>query len=412
MNILDVTVPDIGDFKDVKIIEVAVKVGDTLQPEDTLISLETDKATMDIPCPHVGVVKEIFVKEGDIVSKGSLILKMDSQEAPAPKKEKTTASVKSIAPPAASVPTTPNAAFYRDEPVITENNLHAGPATRRLARELGLSLQNIPGSGLKGRILTTDIHDYVKKRLSGASMPTQPAIDFKQWGDIEYKPLTRIKQLTAENLHRNWINIPHVTHFDEADITDLENFRKNYNQAPKTPGIKLTPLVFILKVVVNSLQQYPQFNSSLAPDGKQLILKKYIHIGVAVDTPNGLVVPVIRNVDTKNIEQLAEELNAISTKAREKGLSLTEMSGGCLTISSLGGIGGTGFTPIINAPEVAILGVSKATLKPLYQNQQWVPRLMLPVSLSYDHRVIDGAEAARFTQHLCAGLSDIRQLLL
>jgi pyruvate dehydrogenase E2 component (dihydrolipoamide acetyltransferase) len=412
VTILDVTVPDIGDFKDVKIIDVAVKVGDILKPEDTLISLETDKATMDIPCSHAGVVKEVLVKEGDTVSEGSLILKMDCKEAPALKKEKPAAPVKATAPLLAPAPTTPNTAFYRDEPVTSENNVHAGPATRRLARELGIGLQNITGSGPKSRILTVDIHEYVKKRLSGASMPTQPAVDFSQWGAIEYKPLSRIKQLTAENLHRNWITIPHVTHFDEADITDLENFRKNYNQAPKTPGIKLTPLVFILKVVVNSLQQYPQFNSSLAPDGKQLILKKYVHIGVAVDTPNGLVVPVIRNVDTKNIEQLAAELHAISTKAREKGLSLAEMSGGCLTISSLGGIGGTGFTPIINAPEVAILGVSKAALKPLHQNQQWIPRLMLPVSLSYDHRVIDGAEAARFTQHLCAGLSDIRQLLL
>ena len=429
LSTVEVKVPDIGDFHDVDVIEVLVKVGDEVAHDQSLITIETDKATMEIPCPKAGVVKELCIKPGDKVSQGVLILRLAAEgaEAEVPKPELPKAQTTKPAPEekvvAVEAPKQaeirPDLARYNDEPeTVDAEGVHAGPATRRLARELGLNLNQLKGSGRKGRILSTDIHQHVKLALSkgggasGFSVAAPKNVDFSQFGSIESKPLNRIKQLTAEHLHRNWVTIPHVTQFDEADITDLENFRAENKKTADQLGIRLTPLVFIMKAVVSALRAYPQFNSSLSPDGQHLILKKYFHVGVAVDTPNGLVVPVIQNVDAKSMYQLAQELQAISLKAREKGLSIQEMSGSCFTLSSLGGIGGTAFTPIINAPDVAILGVSKAKMQPVYQNGAFVPRLMLPLSLSYDHRVIDGAEAARFSQHIVAQLSDIRQLLL
>lgn len=433
LSIIEIKVPDIGDFHDVDVIEVLVKVGETVLHDQSLITIETDKATMEIPCPKAGVVESLLVKTGDKVSEGSAILKLKIEGA------ESSSGIKSseVAKPAQAQPSEvaplssepskvaavaqvhPDLGRYLDEPESTDvEGIHAGPATRRLARELGVSLNAIKGSGRRGRVLTTDIHQHVKAALSksssggGLSIAPAKAVDFSQFGPIEHQPLNRIKQLTAENLHRNWVTIPHVTQFDEADITELEAFRLENKKTAEQLGLRLTPLVFIMKAVVSALRAYPQFNSSLAPNGQQLILKKYFHIGVAVDTPNGLVVPVIQNVDAKSMYQLAQELQNISLKARDKGLSMQEMSGSCFTISSLGGIGGTAFTPIINAPDVAILGVSKAKMQPVYQEGAFVPRLMLPLSLSYDHRVIDGAEAARFSQHIVKQLSDIRQLLL
>lgn len=429
MAITEVVVPDIGDFDKVDIIEVMVKIGQTIAKEDPLITLETDKATMEIPSSHAGVVKELKVKPGDKVSRGSVILLVESAEAGEQKTatsavpEKTTPPSRSEAVKAAPVAATGVVAqtvYHQDEPEAVDNDgVHAGPATRRLARELGVSLSALPGSGRKGRVLTSDIHQYVKTRLSqpasgGLSIAPMKPIDFSQFGEIDKRELSRIKQLTAEHTHRSWVSIPHVTQFDEADITLMENFRQENRAAVEKLGVKLTPLVFIMKAVVTALIEYPQFNSSLGPDGKHLILKKYYHLGVAVETPNGLVVPVIRHVNAKSLLQLATELQELSLKARDKGLSSSEMQGGCFTISSLGGIGGTAFTPIVNAPEVAILGVSRSEMKPVYQKEskEFEPRLMLPLSLSYDHRVIDGAEAARFTRTIADALSDIRRLLL
>ncbi len=432
MAIIEVVVPDIGDFDKVDIIEVMVKVGQTIAKEDPLITLETDKATMEIPSSHAGVVKELKVKPGDKVSRGSVILVVESAgtvdqktAAPAATQQAAPHSVPETlkqAPTAVSAATgvVAQTVYHQDEPEVADSEgVHAGPATRRLARELGVSLSALQGSGRKGRVLTSDIHQYVKNRLSqpasgGLSIAPMKQIDFSQFGEIDRRELSRIKQLTAEHTHRSWVSIPHVTQFDEADITLMENFRQENRASVEKLGVKLTPLVFIMKAVVTALIEYPQFNSSLGPDGKHLILKKYYHLGVAVETPNGLVVPVIRHVNAKSLLQLATELQELSLKAREKGLSSSEMQGGCFTISSLGGIGGTAFTPIVNAPEVAILGVSRSEMKPVYQKEtkQFEPRLMLPLSLSYDHRVIDGAEAARFTRTIADALSDIRRLLL
>ncbi len=427
MSIIEIRVPDIGDFQAVPVIEVLVSVGDHIEKETSLLTLETDKATMDIPSPAAGRVVTLAVKTGDQVSKGDLILSVETAASSAPVASEKKSAETAAAPPLQPFLMPPNmpevpkeADFYKDEPETQDAaGYHAGPATRRLARELGIGLDRLKGSGRHGRIMTTDIHQYVKTRLAaqatgGGGFQIAPAklVDFSQFGAIETKPLNRIKQLTAENLHRNWVLIPHVTQFDEADITELDSFRKEQKKTADQLGIKLTPLVFIMKAVVSALRAYPQFNSSLSPDGKQLILKKYWHIGVAVDTPNGLVVPVIQHVDAKSLYQLAQELQLMSEKARDKGLSASDMAGSCFTISSLGGISGTAFTPIINAPDVAILGVSKAAIKPIYREGVFEPRLMLPLSLSYDHRVIDGAEAARFTKHLSEQLSDIRQLLL
>jgi pyruvate dehydrogenase E2 component (dihydrolipoamide acetyltransferase) len=423
-EIKQVLMPDIGDSKDVPVIEVMVKAGDTVKAEQSLLTLETDKATMDVPAPFDGVVKSVSVKLGDKISEGALILLMETSTA------ETTADVSPTATPApvkeATITpvTTPTAT-----PIVAPTGLpgshtgkaHASPSIRHFARELGVDLTRVKGSGEKGRITKIDVQSFVKVALAqpqggsgggGLQVSAMPVVDFSRYGVIETKPLSRIKKLSGANLHRNWVSIPHITQHDEADITDMEVFRKELGEEYSKQGIKITPLAFLLKAVVTAMQQYPNFNSSLDASGENLVLKKYFHIGVAVDTPDGLMVPVLRDVDQKGMAQLAKELGEISAKAREKKLPATAMQGGCFTISSLGGIGGTAFTPIINAPEVAILGVSKASIKPVFKEGAFVPRLMLPLSLSYDHRVIDGAEAVHFTSYLGKVLSDVRRLVL
>lgn len=422
-----VTVPDIGDFSQVEVIEVLVSIGDTIAKDDSLLTLETDKATMEIPAPFGGVVKEIKIKAGDKVSKDSEILTLEVSG----DKPSTPAAVE--APKSSdAVPTTvlPEQVAATPKPqtpppvvaaVANSGEVHAGPATRRLARELGVDLAKVQGQGPKGRILTPDLKAFVKQAItqgassggeSGFNFPKMPAIDFSQFGEIMVEPLNRIKRKSGVNLHRNWVSIPHVTQFDEADITELEKFRQDNKASSEALGIRLTPLAFLMKAVVCALSKFPQFNASLSPDADQIIYKQYYHIGVAVDTPQGLVVPVIRDVDKKGVFQLARELDEVSERAREGKLTSQDMQGSTFTISSLGGIGGTAFTPIINAPNVAILGVSKAQIRPVYVNDAFVPRRILPFSLSYDHRVIDGAEAARFTTYFAKQLQDIRNMLL
>ena len=427
-----ILVPDIGDFKGVEIIEVMVKVGDTVQAEDSLITLETDKATMDVPSPFAGVVKELKIKVGDKVSEGDLVVVIEASEggtATAP--AAVAAPVAEVAPPqavvvAATQPVQPSQPALANVASTSNRNTeglkaHASPSIRRFARELGVDLPQVKGSGEKGRITKEDVQNFVKGALAqprstggsgGLQIPEMPVVDFSKFGAIENKPLSRIKKLSGSYLHRNWVSIPHITQHDETDITDMEAFRKQLGTEYAAQGIKITPLVFLLKAVVATLQRFPDFNASLDPGGETLILKKYFHIGVAVDTPEGLVVPVLRDVDQKGIVQLAKELGEISIRAREKKITAAEMQGGCFTISSLGGIGGTAFTPIINAPEVAILGVSKASIKPVWKNEKFEPRLILPFSLSYDHRVIDGAAGARFTTYLAQILADVRRLVL
>ena len=428
-EIKQVLMPDIGDSKDVPVIEVMVKAGDTVKAEQSLLTLETDKATMDLPAPFDGVVKNVSVKVGDKVSEGTLILLMETRttetEAPAVVSPTTTpASVKEAPDPAAAIFVAEPATLIVPPTGLASNHTgkaHASPSIRHFARELGVDLTRVKGSGEKGRITKNDVQSFVKTALAqpqggtgggGLQVSAMPVVDFSKFGVIETKPLSRIKKLSGANLHRNWVSIPHITQHDEADITEMEAFRKELGEEYTKQGIKITPLAFLLKAVVTAMQQYPDFNSSLDASGENLVLKKYFHIGVAVDTPDGLMVPVLRDVDQKGIVQLAKELGEISTKAREKKLPATAMQGGCFTISSLGGIGGTAFTPIINAPEVAILGVSKASIKPVFKEGEFVPRLMLPLSLSYDHRVIDGAEAVHFTSYLGKVLSDVRRLVL
>lgn len=441
----EVLVPDIGDFKDIPVIEVMVKPGDRVKAEDTLVTLESDKATMDVPAPFAGVVREMKIKLGDKVSEGSAIVVIEAEDgsiaavaaptSPAPAPAAPAQPVAAPAPAAqAPVPTAPAPVPMAASPApvaapsngIDEEgfrNAHASPAVRRFARELGVDLGKVKGSGPKGRILQEDIQTFVKGALArpaaapsgaglGFNLPAMPAIDFSKFGPVESKPLSRIKKISGANLHRNWVSIPHVTQNDEIDITEMEAFRKQLSDEQQKAGIKVTPLAFLMKAAVSALKRFPQFNASLAPDGESLVLKQYFHIGVAVDTPNGLVVPVIRNVDQKGIVALAKELGEVSARARDGKLGPAEMQGGCFSISSLGGIGGTHFTPIINAPEVAILGVARSAMKPVWRDDQFVPRLMLPVSLSYDHRVVDGAEGARFISHLNGVLADIRRLLL
>lgn len=412
-----ITIPELGEAAEVVIIEVHVKAGDTVAADDPLITLESEKASMDVPAPYAGVIENIKVKVGDKVAEGDAIGTMmtsakvktsiPSTKQPAEKTEVSEAHVKPVTPPPSPAENAPVADF---------SQVHAGPAVRRFARELGVDLNKVSGSGRKGRVVINDVKAFVKQQLTtgaGASaIPKMPEVDFSQFGVIEKQPLSKINKFSGKNLHRNWLNIPHVTQFDLADITDMEAFRQSEKKEAEKQGFKLTPLVFILKAVVAALKEFPKFNASLDANGENLIIKKYFHIGVAVDTPNGLVVPVIRNVDQKALFDLAKELGDISEKARTQGLTPKEMQGSCFTISSLGGIGGTAFTPIINAPDVAILGVSKASMQPVYENGNFVPRLMLPLSLSYDHRVIDGAEGARFSRHLVTVLSDIRNLLL
>ncbi len=424
-TIKEVTIPDIGGAKDVDVIELLVAPGDQVSIDSSLITLEGDKATMEIPSPYAGVVAEMKVKVGDKVSQGSLILTIEAAgeaeqaKRPAPTAQASTPTQSTTETQAAPTAKTPAPAAPPQAPSVTEE-IHAGPAVRRLAREFGVDLTLVRPTGEKNRILKEDVQGFVKSALAkgpgtavgGLAVASAPVIDFSQFGEIEAKPLNKIKRLTGINVHRSWVTVPHVTQFAEADTTELEAFREQQKNAAEKKGVKLTPLVFIMKAVVAALKAFPHFNASLDPSGEQLILKKYFHVGVAVDTPNGLVVPVVRDVDKKGLYTLAEELAKISTKAREKGLSLAEMQGSCFTISSLGGIGGTAFTPIVNAPDVAILGVSKASIKPVYQGNAFVPRLMLPLSLSYDHRVIDGADGARFIVYLTERLSDIRTLLL
>ncbi|MHA7840585.1 MAG: dihydrolipoyllysine-residue acetyltransferase [Gammaproteobacteria bacterium] len=421
-----VHIPDIGSPDPVTVIEILVAEGDTIAEDDSLLTLESEKATMEVPSPAAGVVKSLKVAVDDKVKEGDVILMLEvagdetSPSAAAPVVEEAVATKQSIEE---LVPTIEKPIFTAQptasvEPVTFSGESHAGPAVRRMAREFGVDLGQVTGHGRKGRVMKSDVKGYVRDTLqngaTGTGLPSLPEVDFSAFGDVETQPLSRIKQLSGSNLHRNWVNIPHVTQFDEADITSMEAFRQSAKNVAEKQGCKLTPLVFIMKAVVSCLQEFPLFNASLSANGEALIVKKYFHLGVAVDTPNGLVVPVIRDVDKKGLFDLAQELAAISTKAREKGLTPKEMQGGCFTISSLGGISGTAFTPIVNYPDVAILGVSRSSTKPIYNKEtdSFVPRLMLPLSLSYDHRVIDGAEAARFTKHLSYILGDIRRLLL
>ncbi len=439
----DVLVPDIGDFKDVEVIEILVKPGDSVAKEQSLVSLESDKATMEIPSPEAGVVKALKVKVGDKVSQGSVLLAMEAGgAAPAPAEkasEPKPAETKAAAEPKPAVQkeTPPSSSVVtRIEPVPAEPKdavqslPHASPSIRKFARELGVDLNRVQGSGPKGRIMQEDVQAYVKGALSsrpataaaaaaavkgGAlpfNLPAWPDVDFAKFGPIESKPLSRIQKLSGLYLHRNWVSIPHVTQCDDADITDLEAFRKSQTVETEKKGFKLTMLAFMIKACVTSLRQFPQFNASLDKSGENLIVKKYYHIGVAVDTPGGLVVPVVRDADRKGVFDLARELAEISKVAKDGKLKAGDMQGGTFSISSLGGIGGTYFTPIINAPELAILGVSRSAMKPVWNGKEFVPRLILPLSLSYDHRVIDGALAARFTTELAKILSDIRRTLL
>lgn len=436
-----VLIPDIGDFKDVPVIEVLVKAGDEVKAEDSLVTLESDKATIEIPSPYSGVIKQISVKPGDKVSEGKSILTIetsdnaqkqtgDSNQASADLLTQKTAVIAEheAKPVPASAPAqsvqTQSQRHVAPVTAITASKAHASPSIRRFARELGVNLDLITGSGPKHRILKEDVQAYVKSELSkssnngtglGLNLLPWPQVNFAKFGPIELKALTRIKQISGANLHRNWVMIPHVTQFDEADITDLETLRKESNDAEKANTVKLTLLAFLMKALIAPLKKFPEFNASLdsSVDGEaNLIIKRYYHIGFAVDTANGLVVPVIKDVDQKGIITIAEELTNLSALAREGKLKLADMQGASFTISSLGGIGGTAFTPIINAPEVAILGISKASIKPIYREHQFIPRLMLPLSLSYDHRVIDGATAARFTNHLVQVLTDMRLALL
>ncbi len=424
----EVNVPDIGG-DEVEVTEIMVAVGDTVEEEQSLITVEGDKASMEVPAPFAGTVKEIKIAAGDKVSTGSLIMVFEvAGAAPAPAAAPAQAAAPAAAPalkaeaPAAAAPA---AGDFKEN----DEYAHASPVVRRLAREFGVNLSKVKGSGRKSRILKEDVQNYVKEALkrldSGAAASGKgdgaalgllpwPKVDFSKFGETEIQPLSRIKKISGANLHRNWVMIPHVTQWDNADITALEAFRKEQNaiEAKKDTGMKITPLVFIMKAAAKALEAFPAFNSSLSEDGESLILKKYVNIGIAVDTPNGLVVPVFKDVNKKGIYELSEELMAVSKKARAGKLTAADMQGGCFTISSLGGIGGTAFTPIVNAPEVGILGVSKSEMKPVWNGKEFEPRLQLPLSLSYDHRVIDGAEGARFITYLNSCLSDIRRLVL
>ncbi|WP_019141659.1 dihydrolipoyllysine-residue acetyltransferase [Noviherbaspirillum massiliense] len=437
---VEVKVPDIGDFKEVEVIEVMVKPGDTVKVDQSLVTVESDKASMEIPSSHAGVVKELKIKVGDKVSEGSLLLTLASAgaesaapaaapAAPAPAAQTPAAAPAAApaAPAAAPARVSPTAALEPVEPQGSKP--HASPSVRKLARELGVDLVRVKGSGPKGRILHQDVQSFVKAVMSGATgapaaaggtrgggggldLLPWPSLDFSKFGPTELQPLSRIKKISGPNLHRNWVMIPHVTQFDEADVTDLETFRKESNEALAKSGVKLTMLAFVIKASVVALKKFPAFNASLDEKGENLILKQYYHIGFAADTPQGLVVPVIKDADKKGIAQIAKEMSELSSQAREGKLKPADMQGASFTISSLGGIGGTAFTPIINAPEVAILGLSKSSIKPVWDGKQFAPRLMLPLSLSYDHRVIDGAMGARFAAYLAEVLGDMRKSLL
>jgi pyruvate dehydrogenase E2 component (dihydrolipoamide acetyltransferase) len=431
---IEIQVPDIGDFKEVEVIEVMVNVGDTIKAEQSLITVESDKASMEIPASQGGVVKEVKVKVGDKVAKGSVVVVVEgaapaaAAAAPAAKAEAAPApAARTEAAPAPAAPAqrpAPTAAL-EDAGLKPGQLPHASPSVRKFARELGVNLSKVKGSGPKDRITADDVRGFVKQALAAGTTAAAaggsadgaalgllpwPKVDFTKFGPIEAKPLSRIKKISGANLHRNWVMIPHVTNNDVADITDLEALRVTLNKENEKSGIKVTMLAFLIKAVVAALKKFPEFNASL--DGDNLVLKQYYHIGFAADTPNGLVVPVIRDADKKGILQIAQEMTDLSKKARDGKISPAEMQGGCFSISSLGGIGGTSFTPIINAPEVAILGVSRSSHKPVWDGKQFVPRLIVPLSLSYDHRVIDGAAAARFNAYLGALLADFRRIAL
>jgi len=447
---IEVKVPDIGDFKDVPVIEVLVKPGDSVKKDDSLLTLESDKATMEIPAPFAGTVKAILVKPGDKVSEGIAILTLEGDAAaakPDAAKSEAPAAKAPPAPPAAiaapSAPASAPAASIAQAPAPAAPAApaspasapaaqsgappHASPGVRRFARELGVEVAKVSGSGPKGRILKEDIQNFVKQALSGGGgapapagargggmsdlgLPAWPKVDFAKFGPIEAKPLTRIQKISGPALSRNWVMIPHVTQFDEADITELEAFRAKLNEEYAKAGVKVTPLAFLIKAVVAALKKFPVVNSSL--DGDNLILKGYWNIGFAADTPNGLVVPVVKSADQKGVIEIAKETSDLAAKAREGKLGPADMQGGTFSISSLGGIGGTAFTPIVNAPEVAILGVSKAAMKPVWNGKEFAPRLMMPLSLSYDHRVVDGALGARFTSYLAQVIADLRRGML
>lgn len=424
-----IIVPDIGDASDVDVIEVSVQAGDSIEKDDSLIVLETEKATMEVPSPSAGTIVSMSVKVGDKVSQGDQIgvIKTVSSK-PAKAKSEASKPEKKAEPKstqdAPKQTDTPKPAPVSDYPVQTPQEgklVHASPAVRRLAREFGVDLGKVKGTGPKSRVMKEDVQSFIKFELSrpkatassgAVGTPDLPEIDFSKFGEVEQKPLSRIQKISSVNLHRNWTMIPHVTQFEDADITDLDAFRKSMKEEAAKEGIRLTPLAFIMKALVASLKAFPTFNASLANDGENLILKKYYNIGVAVDTPDGLVVPVIRDVDKKSVYELAEELGEVSEKARDKKLGAADMQGSCFTISSLGGIGGTSFTPIVNWPDVAILGLSRNQMKPVWNGKEFEPRMMLPMSLSYDHRVIDGAVAARFIVHLSKMLGDIRRVIL
>ncbi len=431
MLIKNIPVPDIGDFDAVEVIEILVNVGDKVAPDTSLITLESDKAAMEIPAPEAGVVHEILAQVGDSVKEGDVIMRFSGvDEAAAADDTAEVEELEELPPPKTQAPEpAPEAAPVvkqpPPEPIHIDDSLsqraHAGPAVRHFARDLGVDLNKVKGSGRKGRILLEDVQAFVKQQLNkpkaegsgiGLNIADAPTIDFSEFGEIDEQPLSRIKKISSTTLHRNWVTVPHVTQFDEADITELEAFRKGLKAQAEAQGVKLTLMPILIKAVIGALKAFPEINASLNPAANALVMKKYFHIGFAVDTPDGLLVPVIRDADKLGLFEIAEELGRLSTKAREGKLTPKDIQGGCFTISSLGGIGGTAFTPIINAPELAILGVSRSQMKPVYEDGEFVPRLMLPLSLSYDHRAIDGALAVRFTTYLSFLLTDVRRLLL
>jgi len=439
-SIKDILVPDIGEFDVVEVIEVLVKSGDAVSVEDPLLTMESDKASMDVPSPFSGTVKTVKIKAGDKVSQNDLILTLvvkeletavtetsaetENSEATAPKTKDIVSTKKSESTSSGAVSKEP---ARRPPPIVKSVNqksflrAHASPSIRKFARVLGVDLSQVHGSGRKERITKEDVQEFVKQALggtasgtaaAGSGIPAMPEIDFSKFGPVEIKPLSRIQKKAAVNLHRGWLNLPIVTHHDEADITELEYFRKSLKDEASKQGVKVTPLVFLLKACAVAIRKHPNFNSSLTADKENLVLKKYLHIGVAVDTPDGLVVPVIRDVEQKGLLEMAKELGEVSEKARAKKLKTNDIQGGCFSISSLGGIGGTAFTPLVNAPEVAILGVTRSRMMPVWNGKEFMPRLMLPMDLTYDHRVIDGAQAARFMVDLCEILSDMRRMSL
>ncbi len=436
-----VLLPDIGDFDSVDVIEILVKPGDRVQPEDSLLTLESDKATMEIPSPHAGIVERVLVRIGDQIAQGAPIVEMRLTESetapsldqppPSPAGDTKSAPSPASPPPEAKPPGTMAATSPLPEPPVIPKTAetvrgsrtaraHASPVVRRFARELGVDIGLVKGSGPRGRVLREDVQNYTRSALSGSALsgqggfafPEVPAVDFSRFGKTELKPLSKIRRLAGQSLHRSWITVPLVTQFDEADITELEAFRKSRLAEAQAQGLKLTLVTFLVKAVVVALKRFPDFNASLTSEGDALVMKHYFHIGIAVNTDHGLMVPVIKDVDQKGLFDIAAEIKQLSDKARAGNISPAEMQGGCFSISSLGGIGGNGFTPIVNTPEVAILGVSKSRMQPVYDGGQFVPRLILPFSVSYDHRVIDGVAGASFCGYLSEILTDIRQILL